>query len=209
MQQHEYLIAQAMALGVTLGSAQVECLLAYLDLIAKWNKVHNLTALREADKMLSHHILDSLSVQPYIAAGKLLDVGSGAGLPGIPLAIADPGRQIAVLDSNAKKTSFLRQAVTELDLKNVEVITGRIEGLSADYQFDGIITRAFSDINQFVAMSRQVLAEHGRWYAMKGVVPDGELQQLPADIEVLSIQPLTIPLLAAQRHLVIMKEADG
>lgn len=209
MQQSEYLIAQAAGLGVALGLAQAESLLSYLDLIAKWNKVHNLTALRDADKMLSHHILDSLSVQPYIAAEKLLDVGSGAGLPGIPLAIADPGLHVAVMDSNAKKTSFLRQAVTELGLKNVEVITGRIEDLPASHQFDGIISRAFSDINQFIAMSRQVLAEHGRWYAMKGVVPDEELQQLPADIVVLSIPSLIIPLLAAQRHLVIMKEADG
>lgn len=209
MAQQEHLITQAAGLGVTLTSVQAERLLSYLDLIAKWNRVHNLTALRDADKMLSHHILDSLSVQLHITAEKLLDVGSGAGLPGIPLAISDPGRQVAVIDSNSKKTAFLRQAVMELGLKNVEIITGRIENLSTTQRFDGIISRAFSDINQFVAMSRLMLAERGRWYAMKGVRPDAELQQLPPGIEVLSIRSLTIPLLAAQRHLVIMKEADG
>ncbi|HET9113405.1 MAG TPA: 16S rRNA (guanine(527)-N(7))-methyltransferase RsmG [Burkholderiales bacterium] len=209
MQQQDYLIEQARLMDVSLSPAQAECLLSYLALIAKWNRVHNLTALREPDKMLSHHILDSLSIQPYITARNLLDVGSGAGLPGIPLAIADPGRHITVMDSNTKKTSFLRQAVLELNLKNVDVIAGRIENLSATHRFDGIVSRAFSDINQFVGMSMQVLEKGGRWYSMKGLLPEGELQQIPAGIEVLTIQPLNIPLLAAQRHLVIMKEADG
>ncbi len=209
MRQQDYLIEQAQLMDVSLSPAQADCLLSYLALIAKWNRVHNLTALRDPDKMLSHHILDSLSVLPYISAQNLLDVGSGAGLPGIPLAIAEPDRRIAVMDSNTKKTSFLRQAVMELSLKNVDVIEGRIESLAATFRFDGIVSRAFSDINQFVEMSRHVLAKDGRWYSMKGLVPEKELQQLPVGIEVLSIQSLTIPLLAAQRHLVIMKEADG
>ncbi len=209
MAQQEHLITQAAGLGVTLTSVQADRLLSYLDLIAKWNRVHNLTALRDTNKMMSHHIFDSLSVQPHVTAEKLLDVGSGAGLPGIPLAIADPSRQIAVIDSNSKKTAFLRQAVMELGLKNVKIITSRIESMSAEHRFDGIISRAFSDINQFVVMSRQVLSERGRWYAMKGLKPDEELQRLPPGIEVLSIRSLTVPLLAAQRHLVIMKEADG
>lgn len=207
MQQAAYLTEQAGMFGVSLTMAQAQRLLSYLDLMARWNKVHNLTALRDPDKMLTHHILDSLVVAPYVRTEKLLDVGSGAGLPGIPLAIT--GLQVTVMDSNMKKVSFMRQAVLELGLKNIEVIAGRIENLSPTHKFDGIISRAFSDLNLFVSASRHVLAQHGCWYAMKGVVPDAELQQLPSGIAVQSIQALHIPLLDAQRHLVILKETDG
>ncbi|MHB1676337.1 MAG: 16S rRNA (guanine(527)-N(7))-methyltransferase RsmG [Sulfuriferula sp.] len=209
MRPTDYLKEQAEEMGISLTQLQAERLMAYLGLIAKWNKVHNLTAVREADKMLSHHVLDSLSVKPYVLAENLLDVGSGAGLPGIPLAIVNSHQHVTVMDSNTKKTSFLRQAVIELDLKNVTVIAGRIESLASEQKFDGIISRAFSDINQFVKVSRQVLAIKGHWYAMKGICPDAELQQLPSGIKLLSVQPLNVPLLAAQRHLVILKEVNG
>lgn len=209
MRPTDYLIEQAQEMGVPLTSLHAEQLIAYLDLIAKWNKVHNLTAVREIGKMLSLHILDSLSVKPYVLSENLLDVGSGAGLPGIPLAIVNSHQHVTVMDSNAKKTSFLRQVVIELKLKNITVVEGRIESLQAKQTYDGIISRAFSDINQFVNMSRQVLARQGQWYAMKGVHPGAALQQLPLGIKLLSIQPLNVPLLDAQRHLVILKEVNG
>lgn len=203
------LTTQAQDLGVCITDAQAEQLLLFLNLLAKWNKVHNLTAVRDVDKMLTHHILDSLSVAQHVRAPSLLDVGSGAGLPGIPLAIADPLQSITLIDSNKKKISFLRQAVMELGLKNVHVIAGRVEALAPKQTFDGIISRAFSEINQFIALTRPLLAKDGYWYAMKGLYPTAELQQLPNGIALQSVQALNVPLLDAQRHLVILKEANG
>ncbi len=194
---------------MAIGSEQAQQLVAYLGLIAKWNKVHNLTAVRDADKMLSHHILDSLSVQPYVGLLGLLDVGSGAGLPGIPLAIANPGQQVSVMDSNQKKTSFLRQAVMELGLKNVTVITGRVESLPAGQRYQGVISRAFAELEQFVTLTRAALAPGGRWFAMKGAYPGVELEHLPSGVGLASVEQLSVPTLDAQRHLVILKESHG
>ena len=209
MKQADDLIAQTQLMGLSVSPLQAEQLLLYLGLMSKWNKVHNLTALRDPDQMISHHLLDSLSVIPYVSPGSLLDVGSGAGLPGIPLALVNPGQAITLIDSNQKKVSFLRQAVIELNLKNVTVAAGRVEELQTDLRFNGIISRAFSDINQFINKTRHLLAKKGNWYAMKGLYPDFELQQLPAGVVVQTAQPLIVPLLNAQRHLLIMKEADG
>lgn len=203
------LIGYAAGMGVTVTQAQAELLIEYLNLIEKWNRVHNLTAVRDTEKMLSHHILDSLSVQPYLTCKNLLDVGSGAGLPGIPLAIINPDVNITLADSNKKKSAFQSQAVIELGLSNVVAISGRIEAYKPDTKFDGIISRAFSEIEMFVAFTRHLLAKDGYWYAMKGILPEAELAALPEDVSVFSLHELNVGLLNAQRHLVILKAVNG
>jgi 16S rRNA (guanine527-N7)-methyltransferase len=191
-------------------SAEVrQKLLSYLALIQKWNKVHNLTAIRGPDEMVTLHLLDSLSVLPYIKAARLLDVGSGAGLPGIPLALCLPDLQVTVMDSSHKKTSFMRQVKAELDIANLEVVCGRVENYQPDNLFDIVISRAFSDLNQFVALTRHLGAEGAQWLAMKGVHPYDELAQLnttPAQ-PAPKVLPLSVPGLQAQRHLVFLRAA--
>ncbi|HAN55003.1 MAG TPA: 16S rRNA (guanine(527)-N(7))-methyltransferase RsmG [Betaproteobacteria bacterium] len=205
MTQLQQLASGAQALGLALDEAQIASLLSYLELIRKWNRIHNLTALHEPEKMLTHHLLDSLAVAPHITSAHLLDVGSGAGLPGIPLAIARPDWRISVSDSNLKKASFQQQAVIELALQNVQVVPGRVEDAPPQVKYAGVISRAFSELNAFVACTRHVLAEGGRWYAMKGVHPDAELADLPDDVIVEKIARLTVPDLHAERHLIILK----
>ena len=204
----KYLSEQAAKMGVQVSEEQSQQLLAYLVLIEKWNRVHNLTALRDPEKMLSHHVLDSLSVCSYIQCQNLLDVGSGAGLPGIPLAIMNKDLNVTLSDSNNKKSTFQQQVVIELGLKNVMVRSGRVEKLSADIKFDGIISRAFSDINLFVTLTRSLLENTGHWYAMKGIYPEEEISSLPEGVEVLVMHELKVPLLEAKRHLVVLKEMD-
>ncbi|MDR3391447.1 MAG: 16S rRNA (guanine(527)-N(7))-methyltransferase RsmG [Sulfuriferula sp.] len=208
MSMLSYLIEHAAILGVTISETQGELLLAYLNLIEKWNRVHNLTAVRDPNKMLSHHLLDSLSVYPYVKAKNLLDVGSGAGLPGIPLAIINPAWNVALIDSNKKKSAFQQQVVIELGLSNVNVLSGRVETIAPEIKFDGIISRAFSEINLFIELTRNLIAANGCWYAMKGVYPEQELTGLAEGIEVVSVHELDVKPLEAKRHLVILKEAD-
>jgi len=205
MTPHQQLEAGANALGLALDAGQQAKLMQYLGLIQKWNHVHNLTALRDPQKMLTHHLLDSLTVLPHVCVSRLLDVGSGAGLPGIPLAIARPDWEITLSDSNHKKSSFQQQAVIELGLSNVRVIPGRAEDIQPGQKFEGAISRAFSEIANFIACTRHLLATSGRWYAMKGVRPDKELAQLPDGVEVERVVPLAVPGLDAQRHLIILK----
>jgi 16S rRNA (guanine527-N7)-methyltransferase len=177
-------------------------LLDYLALLEKWNKVHNLTAVRDPEEMVTLHLLDSLSVLPYIKAKRLLDVGSGAGLPGIPLAICLPDLQVTVMDSSHKKASFMRQAKAELDIQNLEVVCGRVEKYRPEQLFDIVISRAFSDLAEFVALTRHLCAPGAQWLAMKGVYPYEELAQLK--IQPAQVVPLRVPGLAAQRHLVFL-----
>jgi 16S rRNA (guanine527-N7)-methyltransferase len=179
-------------------------LLDYLALLQKWNKVYNLTAIRNAEQMISHHLLDSLAVLPHLNPGRWLDVGCGAGLPGLVLAIAQPGWQFTLLDSNSKKTSFVQQAAIELGLHNVSVCCARAEELEVEKKFDGIISRAFADTADFVKLTRHLLADQGRWAAMKGA-PEQELQHLPGDIVVERIIPLSVSGLNAARCLVLLK----
>lgn len=176
----------------------------YLELLKKWNKVYNLTAVRETEQMISHHVLDSLAVLPHLWPGRWLDVGSGAGLPGLVLAIAQPDWQFTLLDSNSKKTSFLQQAVIELDLHNVRVYCTRVEKLDPKEKFDGIISRAFADTTDFVKLTAHLLKQNGKWAAMKGT-PDQELQHLPSNIIVEQNIPLSVPGINAKRCLVILK----
>ena len=190
--------------GNLLSESQRNHLLSYLELLQKWNKVHNLTAVRDPAEMVTLHLLDSLSVLPHINVERLLDVGSGAGLPGIPLAVCRPDLQVAVMDASQKKASFMRQAKAELGLNNLEVLCGRVEQYQPPRIFDAIISRAFSDLKEFVSLTRHLLMPGGSWLAMKGAHPHDELAQLPADVQVIDILPLHVPGLDAQRHLVVL-----
>ena len=191
------------ALDITLPAEAQQKLLVFRDLLLKWNKTYNLTALRDPAQAISHHLLDSLAILPHVGAGNLLDVGSGGGLPGIPLAIAMPELAVTMVDTVQKKTTFLQQAVIELGLKNVTVHHARVEELQGQYA--QISSRAFAELCLFVSLTRHLLAPDGRWLAMKGVRPDDELKALPADITVEAIIPLTVPGLDAERHLIILK----
>ena len=192
------------ALGLTLDRDTQQRLLDYIALIEKWNRVYNLTAIREPEKMVSHHLLDSLAVAPHLRATRLLDVGSGAGLPGIPLALANPDTHVTLLDSNHKKTAFLNQAVIELKLKNAEVCSERVESWQTQNRFDVIISRAFSDMDEFVRITRHLLAPGGMFAAMKGMHPYEEIDKLPPDCKVRQVLPLAIPGLEGARHLVLI-----
>jgi len=190
-------------LGIALPEAAQHKLLAFRDLLLKWNRTYNLTALRDPDQAISHHLLDSLAILPHVGPDPLLDVGSGGGLPGIPLAIARPELAVSMVDTVQKKATFLLQAAIELGLANVTAHHARVEEMPGQYA--QISSRAFAELGLFVSLTRHLLAPGGRWLAMKGVRPDAELQALPADIAVDAIIPLTVPGLAAERHLIILK----
>ncbi len=196
------------ALGLTLEHDTQQRLLDYVALIEKWNRVYNLTAIREPEKMVSHHLLDSLAVAPHLHAKRLLDVGSGAGLPGIPLALANPDMHVTLLDSNHKKVAFLNQAVMELKLKNAEVCGERVESWQAQNKFDVIISRAFSDMSEFVRITRHLLAPGGMFAAMKGLHPYEEIDKLPPDCKVRQVLPLAVPGLEGARHLVLIGQDE-
>jgi 16S rRNA (guanine527-N7)-methyltransferase len=206
MSQQQILSAGVTALGLSIAPDTQQKLLDYLALLAKWNKVHNLTAVRDPDEMVTLHLLDSLAVLPHLHGDNLLDVGSGAGLPGIPVALTRPEINVTVLDSSSKKTTFLRQAKAELGLSNLEVVCGRVEEYQPERKFDLIISRAFSDIAEFVKLTAHLRTEQGVWLAMKGVYPYDELAQVnEVDSEVV---PLQVPGLDAQRHLVFIRKAQ-
>lgn len=199
-------------LGFSLPEETQLQLLQYLALISKWNRVHNLTAVRTPETMLVRHLLDSLAVLPYIAGPHIIDVGSGAGLPGIPLALAHPDWHVVLLESNQKKVAFLQQARIELELKNVEVVAERVENFRSIVGFDTIISRAFSDLADFVKLAGHLCAEgsvDGRLVAMKGVYPDEELAQIPTQFIVEKVVSLAVPGLEAERHLVMIKRCSG
>lgn len=197
------LAAGLAALGLDLPDAAQEKLLAFRDLLLKWNKTYNLTAMRDPQQAIAHHLLDSLAILPHLGDGALLDVGSGGGLPGIPLAIARPGLPVTVVDTVQKKASFLQQATIELGLKNVTVHHARVEEMHG--QFAQISSRAFAELALFVDLTRHLLAPGGRWLAMKGLRPDAEIAGLAADIAVEAVVPLAVPGLDAERHLIILK----
>lgn len=189
-----------------LDDGQVDRLLAYLDLLHKWNKTYNLTAIREPERMLSHHLLDSLAVLPHVGPEALLDVGSGAGLPGIPLAIARPGLAVTLLDVVGKKCAFMQQACIQLGLANVRVVNERVELWRPAERFGQIVSRAFSELDDLVRQTAHLLAEGGRWLAMKGAHPRTELDRLRGARLVEAI-PLRVPGLEAERHLIILEAA--
>jgi 16S rRNA (guanine527-N7)-methyltransferase len=195
--------------GLALGIEQQEKLLDYVALLAKWNAVYNLTAIRDPRQMLIQHILDSLSIVPHLAGrgpSSVLDVGSGGGLPGIVLAIVLPDWTVTLNDIVHKKTAFQSQAKAELGLVNLSVVTGRVEtlkpGVEVPDKFDVIVSRAFAELSDFVTLARHLVAEQGAIWAMKGVRPDGEIERLPAGAHVNQVIRLTVPSLDAERHLV-------
>ena len=205
MSLQEKLSQGLQALGIALDDDTQTKLLDYLALLQKWNKVHNLTAVRDPNDMVTLHLLDSLAVLPHIREGRLLDVGSGAGLPGIPLAIVRPDLQVTVMDSNHKKASFMRQAKAVLGIGNLGVVCGRVEEFRPEHKFDMVISRAFSDLAEFMRLTAHLCAEGGVWLAMKGVYPHEELAQVPG--RKAEVVPLIVPGLEAQRHLVFLKAA--
>ncbi|KIA82210.1 MULTISPECIES: 16S rRNA (guanine(527)-N(7))-methyltransferase RsmG [Chromobacterium] len=206
MTQHIAELKQGLAqLALELTEPQLDLLERYLALLVKWNQTYNLTAIRQEERMVSYHLLDSLSLVPHLQGGsRMLDVGSGGGMPGIPTAIARPDLQVVLLDSNHKKTTFLRQVVLELGLPNVQVMTDRVEAYQPEQKFDRITSRAFSELSEFVKLTRHLMAEGGQYVAMKGVYPYEEIALLPQGVAVSEVLPVTVPGLDAERHLVRM-----
>lgn len=180
-------------------------LLAYLRLVEKWNHVYNLTAIRSIETMLTHHVLDSLAVVRHITGERIADVGSGAGLPGIPLSIALPNAHVTLVDSNHKKAAFLQQAAIELPLGNVDVVCERVESWQPPHRFDVVISRAFAELGEFVAAAGHLCRADGVLAAMKGVHPYEELAQLPTGYAVKEVLSVNVPGVEAKRHLVLLQ----
>jgi 16S rRNA (guanine527-N7)-methyltransferase len=206
-------LAQVLAEGIAemrldVSPAQQGQLMDYLGLMFKWNAVYNLTSLRDPMQMVTHHLLDSLAAAPAFADAKnVLDVGSGGGLPGIVLAIVRPDVKISMIDTVHKKTAFLTQVKAELNLTNVTVYTARVEQLQVSDKFDVITSRAFADLSDFVNWSSHLLAEGGRYIALKGVAPKEEQQRVPSEWTVTKVEPLQVPRLGAERHLVFIERS--
>ena len=194
-------------LALTLPPGASAKLMSYLELLAKWNKTYNLTAIRDPLQAVSHHLLDSLAVLPELSdrSGALADVGSGGGLPGIPIAIAQPARRVTLNDASEKKGAFLRQAVIELALANATVQVGRVERWHPAEGFTVVISRGFASLVDFIAGCRHLVAPSGVLAAMKGVFPRDELAQVPADCDCREVRRLKVPMLDAERHLVLCR----
>ncbi len=193
-------------LQIELDDSQIERLLTYHQMLVKWNKAYNLTAVRDPAQMISRHLVDSLSVLPWIGEGRLLDVGSGPGLPGIPLAICRPDLQVTTLDSNGKKTRFQVQVKAELGLDNLSVINGRVEAVEAE-PFDMVISRAFASIADMLNLSGHLATDQGVFLAMKGLYPESEIEQMPAGFELRETHRLQLPDTDGERHLLILGRA--
>ncbi|PZP33250.1 MAG: 16S rRNA (guanine(527)-N(7))-methyltransferase RsmG [Roseateles depolymerans] len=198
----------ARTLGLALSDTQIDQLLAYLALLQKWNKVYNLTAVRDPAQMLSHHLVDSLSALPPLlrhgAPARLMDVGAGGGLPGVVIAICCPGTDVSCVDAVAKKATFIQQVAAELKLPNLHGVHSRVEQLATP-AFGLITSRAFASLLDFTTLTRQHLAPGAVWMAMKGQHPAEEIAALPADVEVFHVEQLTVPGLDAQRCIVWMR----
>lgn len=196
-------------LGIADRDRLIDPLMRFLALLAKWNRVFSLTAVDTPESAVSVHLLDSLAVVPHIDAARVLDVGTGPGLPGIPLALARPDARVVLLEANAKKCAFLRQCVAELRMSNVEVVQQRAEAWRSVPGFPAIVSRAFASLADFLRLTRHLLAPGGRWFAMKGVLPTDELGALPVWARVERTLPLAVPGLNAQRHLIIAGLAES
>jgi len=190
-------------LGLELDDAAIERLLAYVELLERWNAAYNLTAVREPAEMVTRHLIDSLAIVPHVRGATLADLGSGAGLPGIPLAIAAPEREILLVDSNGKKARFLREAVRRLALTRVRIAESRVENVEGS--FDCITARAFASLAEMLGWGGHLLAQDGIWLALKGRFPQDELAAVPAEFVVDDVIALRVPGLDAERHLVIVK----
>lgn len=194
------------AMGLSPDAKARASMQAHLELVGKWNRVHNLTSVREIDQMVTLHLLDSLSLLPHLgAARRVADIGTGAGFPGIPLALARPDVQVTLVESSHKKCAFLEQARAELRLPNIEVVCERVEQWRPAQPFDAVISRAFAELSDFAAQAQHLLAPGGRMLAMKGVYPYEEIARLPGTHRVAGVVELTVPGLEAKRHLVTLE----
>ena len=200
------LAAGVAELGLEIGPGTQTKLLAYLELMAKWNRVYNLTALRNPGEWVTHHLLDSLSVLPHIRGPLVVDVGSGAGLPGLVLAMVRPDWQVVSVEAVDKKAAFQRQAAAELALTNVKVEGRRVEDVVLEGGADTVVSRAFSSLADFVNLTRHLLKPGGQWAAMKGKLPEGEIAALPKDVKLRQVVELKVPGLNAERCVVLMNE---
>lgn len=196
------LLAEA---GISLSDQQQQQLVAYVEMLHKWNKAYNLTSVRDPNEMLVRHILDSIVVAPHLQGTRFIDVGTGPGLPGIPLSILRPESHFTLLDSLGKRVRFLRQVQHELKLTNIEPVQSRVEDFPAEPPFDGVISRAFASLNDMVSWCHHLPGDAGRFYALKGQLPEDEIALLPAGLAVESIVELKVPHLEGERHLVIVK----
>jgi len=195
------------ALGLEASGETQRALLQHLDLLEKWNRVHNLTSVRDAARAVSVHLLDSLAAAPYLSGKRFLDVGSGAGYPGIPIALVKPEIQMQLLDSNHKKCAFLRQVIAELGLKNARVVCERAESWRPAERFDCIVSRALAEIAEVIGLVQHLLAPAGVIAAMKGLHPFEEIERIPPGYRVRQVHALTVPGLEAKRHLVLIERA--
>jgi len=191
---------------IDLSEEQIERQLALVRLLDKWNKAYNLTSVRNPKDMLPRHIMDSLAVRKYLHGQRFIDVGTGPGLPGLPLAIAEPDKEFVLLDSLGKRIRFIRQVCHELKLTNVTAVQARVEDYQDEKQFDGVISRAFASLNDMLSWCEHLPAENGRFYALKGLYPQDELEQLPEQYKIESIEQINVPGIDASRHIVIISK---
>ena len=204
MSAAQRLVAGIVKLGLSLDEPTQERLMAYGALLMKWNKVYNLTAIRDEASMVDLHLLDSLSILPYVRAKRIADIGTGGGLPGIPLAICHPDMEVSLVETVNKKASFLQQAKIELGLANVSVHNLRVETLKPATPYPAVISRAFSSLLDFVSLTDHLVAPDGLWYAMKGIYPEDELAALPPGFSLKESHRLAVPGVDAERHLLII-----
>ncbi len=202
--KYNELLAALQQNNISISDAMTPSLVQYLELMLKWNSTYNLTAITTPRDMIYLHLIDSLVVAPYIHGTHCLDIGTGAGLPGIPLAITHPEQQWTLLDKNSKKTRFLIQVVAELQLKNVQVVHQRGEAFHPTHGFDNILSRAFGSLPLFVSTTAHLLNPNGKLIAMKGKIPDDELADLPAQIQVQSLQRIEIQGIDVERHVICL-----
>lgn len=191
---------------IDLSESQIEQQLALVGLLDKWNKAYNLTSVRNPKDMLPRHIMDSLTVGEYLEGQRFIDVGTGPGLPGLPLAIAEPDKEFVLLDSLGKRIRFIRQVCHELKLTNVTAVQARVEDYQDEKKFDGVISRAFASLNDMLSWCQHLPAENGRFYALKGLYPQDELEQLPGHYKIESIEQIKVPGIDASRHIVIISK---
>ena len=192
--------------NITINEKQISQLIQYVELLVKWNKAYNLTSVRDPNEMLVKHIMDSLSVGEVLNGNNFIDVGTGPGLPGIPLAILFPERNFVLLDSLGKRITFLRQVVFQLKLANVTPLLSRVEKYQPEIPFDGVLSRAFASLEDMVTWCKHLIDGNGRFYALKGQYPEDELNQLPNDVSLIKSHKITVPNLVGERHVIELKK---